>query len=65
MGHSCGCGHCACDENNSPDDEKKASIDISDAEALASQKIKELEKEIESLGYKVEETPEGDIKISE
>jgi hypothetical protein len=61
MGHSCGCGHCACDD----DQNKETSADISEAEALASKKIKDLEKAIEDLGYKVEETPEGDIKISE
>jgi hypothetical protein len=57
MGHSCGCGHCACDDDQD--------TDASNAEALASKKIKDLEKAIEDLGYKVEETPEGDIKISE
>jgi hypothetical protein len=61
MGHSCGCGHCACDDNQ----DKRDQAEISDAEALANQKVKELEKAIEDLGYKVEETPAGDIKISE
>jgi len=55
MGHSCGCGHCACDDNNLPAGEEKT----------PEEKIKDLEKAIEDLGYKVEETPEGDIKISE
>lgn len=61
MGHSCGCGHCACDD----DQDKKTPADISDTEASANQKVKNLKKEIEALGYKIEETPEGDIKILE
>ena len=55
MGNNCGCGHCACDDDNSPIGEEKTPED----------KVKDLEKEIEGLGYNVEETPEGEIKISE
>lgn len=49
MGHSCGCGHCDQDE-----EEKKPE-----------EKIDDLKKAIADLGYKVEETSDGEIKISE
>jgi hypothetical protein len=58
---NCGCVHCNCDDKNS----EKTPEDPSDAKALAGKKIAELEKEIENLGYKIEKTPEGDIKILE
>ena len=48
---NCGCGHCNCDETSE--------------EKTSEEKIAKLEKEIENLGYKIEKTPEGDIKISE
>jgi hypothetical protein len=50
MTDSCGCAHCHCD-----DDQEKA----------PKEKVKKLEKDIEELGFKIEETPEGEIKISE
>jgi hypothetical protein len=58
---NCGCGHCTCDNES----KEKAPEDPSDAKALAGKKIAELEKEIENLGYKIEKTSEGDIKILE
>jgi hypothetical protein len=51
MGNSCGCSHCHHDEEQ---DGK-----------TPEEKIEDLKKAIEELGYKIEETPEGDIKISE
>lgn len=51
MTHLCGCGHCHCSENPT--------------EKTPKEKVKELERKLEDLGYKVEKTPEGDIKISE
>jgi len=51
MGNNCGCGHCDCE------DEPK--------EKSPEEKVKKLKEEIKNLGYKVEETPDGEIKISE
>jgi hypothetical protein len=48
---NCGCEHCSCDETSE--------------EKTPENKIAELEKEIENLGYKIEKTPDGDIKILE
>jgi len=53
MGNNCDCGHC--DEIHPPAGGEKTPED----------KIAELEKEIENLGYKVEKTHKGDIKILE
>ncbi|KKP78283.1 MAG: hypothetical protein UR78_C0020G0017 [Candidatus Moranbacteria bacterium GW2011_GWF2_35_39] len=36
-----------------------------DVPKSAEQKVEDLKKSIQALGYKIEETPEGDIKISE
>ena len=52
MSNNCGCDHCDCN------DEEKS---IKSAE----EKVDNLKKDIAGLGYKLEETPEGDIKISE
>lgn len=49
MGHSCCCGH------SSDDDDKKN----------AEKKIEDLKKDIQALGFKVEETGEGEMKITE
>ena len=48
---NCGCGHCDCDDEQ--------------AKKTPEEKVKDLEKEIADLGYKVEETTDGEIKISE
>jgi hypothetical protein len=51
MGNSCGCAHCDCDGDK---DEKSPE-----------EKVEELKKDIASLGYLVEDTPDGEIKIIE
>lgn len=57
MGHQCGCGHhCHDDVQEEPSD---------DAIALAGKKVESLKKAIQDLGYKVDETPDGEIKITE
>lgn len=53
MGHSCDCGHCGC------------GIPPAGGEKTPEEKVNDLKKEIESLGYKVEDTPEGEIRVSE
>jgi len=55
MKNNCGCGHCDCDETHPP----------AGGEKTPEEKVKELEKKLEDLGYKIEKTPEGDIKILE
>ena len=52
MSNNCGCDHCDCN-----DEEKN----IKSSE----EKVDNLKKDIVNLGYKLEETPEGDIKILE
>jgi|WetSurMetagenome_2_1015567.scaffolds.fasta_scaffold576575_2 hypothetical protein len=51
MGNSCGCGHCTCGD----EPEEKAPED----------KIEDLKKDIADLGFNVEETEDGEIKVSE
>lgn len=51
MSQNCGCGHCSCD------DEEKSN-------KSPEEKVDDLKEAIIALGYKVEDTPEGDIKIS-
>lgn len=50
MGNNCGCGHCGCGDDNK--------------DKTPEAKVKALEKEIEELGYKVEEK-NGEIIVSE
>lgn len=50
MTNNCGCGHCGCGNGEEKSPEEK---------------IDDLKKAIEELGYKTEETPEGEIKISQ
>ena len=52
MTNNCSCDHC--DRN---DEEKNIKT--------AEEKVDNLKKDIADLGYKIEETEEGDIKISE
>jgi hypothetical protein len=52
MGNSCGCGHCTCSDD---DADKKAPED----------KVEDLKKDIADLGFHVEETEDGEIKVSE
>ena len=46
---NCGCGHCDCDDEQ--------------AEKTPEEKVKDLEKEIADLGYKVEETTDGEMDL--
>lgn len=55
MENNCGCGHCGCGDDNPP----------AGGEKTPEEKVKELKKEIEGLGYKVEETADGEIKVSQ
>lgn len=50
MGHSCGCSHSCCG------DENKKTVE---------EKMEDLKKDIRELGFQVEETGEGEMKISE
>jgi hypothetical protein len=52
MGNSCHCGNdCGCNHN--------------EKEAAAKEKVENLKKAIADLGFHVEETTDGEIKISE
>jgi hypothetical protein len=51
MSDHCGCGHCSCDDE--------------EVEKSTQEKIIALKKAIADLGYKIEETENGEIKLSE
>lgn len=52
MSDHCGCGHCSCDDEEEVDKSTQ-------------EKFIALKKAIADLGYKIEETSDGEIKISE
>jgi hypothetical protein len=54
MSDSCGCGHCHCDNDNPP----------AGGEKTPEEKLEALKKDISDLGFHVEETSTGDIKIT-
>jgi len=58
MGSDCDCGS----EEKPKDTPAKQP---SSTEAAAGKKVEKLKESIEELGFKVEETPEGDIKVLE
>ena len=63
MGTDCNCGHCDCDDEKNPED--NSAEEPSSTEVTAGKKVEKLKKSIKDLGFKVEETPEGDIKVLE